>query len=97
MDALAEDHLNDVMSNAVAIMTAVLATRHRSVWWVDPVGAILISGIIMYRWYDVILDQVKVCIYSQIVFLQVLLLMCMLMISLDSSNDFTYCYYGYYL
>ena len=61
MDALAEDHLNDVMSNSVAIVTAAIAVKYKNMWWIDPVGAILISAIIIYRWYDVILDQVKVC------------------------------------
>jgi divalent metal cation (Fe/Co/Zn/Cd) transporter len=64
MDALAEDHLNDVMSNGVALVTASIAFRYEN-WWVDPAGAILISAIIIYRWYDIILDQVKVWIRNK--------------------------------
>lgn len=59
MDALAEDHINDVMSNAVALVTGLIAYWYKN-WWIDPSGAILISVIIIYRWYDIILDQVKV-------------------------------------
>lgn len=58
IDALAEDHLNDVWSNAVAIATAAIAT-HTTLWWFDPFGAILISVVIIYRWYHVIWEQVK--------------------------------------
>ena len=36
--ALAEDHLNDVMSNSAAIITAGIAANVHSVWWLDPVG-----------------------------------------------------------
>lgn len=48
--ALAEDHLNDVMSNSVALATASIAVRSTGGWWVDPVGAIVISIAIIYRW-----------------------------------------------
>mmetsp|Transcript_15713 Transcript_15713/g.16456 ORF Transcript_15713/g.16456 Transcript_15713/m.16456 type:complete len:336 (+) Transcript_15713:28-1035(+) len=57
--ALAEDHLNDVMSNATAIVTASLAIFYTKYWYIDQIGAILISLVIIYRWIDVISDQVK--------------------------------------
>jgi cation diffusion facilitator family transporter len=47
--ALAEDHLNDVFSNLGAVGTAAIATN-TSAWWMDPVGAILISFVIIYRY-----------------------------------------------
>jgi len=56
--ALAEDHLNDVMSNAVAVVTAVVAFN-TPWWWFDPLGAILISVVIMYRWFGIIREQVQ--------------------------------------
>lgn len=59
LDALAEDHLNDVMSNSMAVATAVAALKYTSVWYIDPVGAIVISSIIIYRWIDVINEQVR--------------------------------------
>jgi cation diffusion facilitator family transporter len=59
LEALAEDHLNDVLSNAVAIITASIAARVENLWWFDPVGAILISIVIIYRWMGIMYEQVK--------------------------------------
>ena len=56
--ALAEDHFNDVISNTVAIATAA-AAFHTPYWWIDPIGAILISLVIIYRWIAIINEQVK--------------------------------------
>jgi len=56
--ALAEDHFNDVISNAAAMVTAAIAF-HTPAWWLDPVGAVLISLVIIYRWVDIISEQVK--------------------------------------
>ncbi|WIA22973.1 hypothetical protein OEZ86_009896 [Tetradesmus obliquus] len=58
MLALAEDHLNDIMSNLCAIVTAVLAGVVANGWWVDPVGAIAISGYIVARWLAIAKQQV---------------------------------------
>jgi len=58
LSALAEDHLNDVMSNAGALVTLAIAL-HTPAWWTDPVGAILISVVIIYRWLDVMNEQIK--------------------------------------
>lgn len=58
LEALAEDHFNDVISNLAAIVTVVIA-YYTVAWWVDPVGAILISVVIIYRWVFIVLDQVK--------------------------------------
>jgi divalent metal cation (Fe/Co/Zn/Cd) transporter len=59
LEALAEDHLNDVMSNSIAIITAALASEITSVWWLDATGAIFISAVIIFRWALIILEQVK--------------------------------------
>lgn len=58
ISALAEDHFNDVISNTVAIATAA-AAFHTPYWWIDPLGAILISLVIIYRWIAIINEQVK--------------------------------------
>lgn len=58
LDALAEDHLNDVISNTAAIVTAAVAFN-TPYWWMDPGGAILISVIIISRWISIIYEQVK--------------------------------------
>lgn len=36
-----QDHLNDIMSNLVAIVTAVLAGLVNGGWWIDPAGTYL--------------------------------------------------------
>lgn len=59
LEALAEDHLNDVFSNTAAIVAASIAFNIRKVWWVDPIGAIAISVVIIVRWFAVMLEQVK--------------------------------------
>ncbi|BDA45864.1 Metal tolerance protein 9 [Coccomyxa sp. Obi] len=59
MGALAEDHLNDVVSNAGAIVTATIAAKVLGAWWVDPLGAIVISLWIISRWIGLTYVQVK--------------------------------------
>ena len=58
LSALAEDHLNDVMSNVAALVTAVIAF-HTPAWYIDPIGAILISLAIIVRWMYVMAEQVR--------------------------------------
>ena len=57
--ALAEDHLNDVVSNGGAIGAAFLAVFSKSLWWVDSFGAIVISVWIIARWYNVTKEQME--------------------------------------
>jgi cation diffusion facilitator family transporter len=59
MAALAEDHLNDVISVAGALVTAVIASHWKEEWYVDPVGAIVISLWIIWRWVHLTYSQVK--------------------------------------
>lgn len=59
VEALAEDHLNDVISNSMALLTASLAYYLPNSWWMDPIGAILISVVIIYRWCSIINEQIK--------------------------------------
>ena len=60
MGALAEDHLNDVVSNAGAIITATIASRVKGAWFVDPLGAIVISLWIISRWIGLTYVQVRI-------------------------------------
>lgn len=39
--AYAQDHLFDVVTNSVGLASTVLAVRYA--WWIDPVGAIIVS------------------------------------------------------
>lgn len=48
-----------MFSNTAAIVTIAIASSVRDAWWVDPVGAILISLVIIYRWIGIINEQVK--------------------------------------
>lgn len=50
LDAVAEDHRNDVASNSVAIVAAAVASRWAVLWAADPVGAVLISLWIIRAW-----------------------------------------------
>jgi cation diffusion facilitator family transporter len=59
LEALAEDHLNDVWSNAGAVITGAIAGTHPVVWWLDPTGGIVISFVIILRWLHLSWEQVK--------------------------------------
>ena len=59
MLALAEDHLNDILSNAAAVVAAVAAWMVVNGWWIDPTGAVLISLYIVWRWIDIAKQQVR--------------------------------------
>ena len=59
LEALAEDHLNDVWSNAGAVITGAIAGTHPVVWWLDPTGGIVISVVIIIRWLHLSWEQVK--------------------------------------
>lgn len=56
--ALAEDHANDVASNAVAILASTFATWHSDLWYLDGLGAILISLYIVISWYNIAVEQI---------------------------------------
>ena len=59
VNALAEDHFNDVFSNSFAIAAAAIAYNFNEIWWCDPIAAIVISLVIIYRWFAIISEQVK--------------------------------------
>lgn len=58
-DALAQDHRNDVFSNTVAVTTSLLAHYHRSWWYADSIGAIVISVYIAFSWLATGKEQVE--------------------------------------
>ncbi|EGP83784.1 unnamed protein product [Zymoseptoria tritici ST99CH_1A5] len=43
-----EDHRNDLLINGFGLMTSVLGSRVK--WWIDPMGAIILSVLISYLW-----------------------------------------------
>ena len=50
--SLAQDALNDVLSNAVSLVSAALTLIRPELWLSDPIGAILIGGYIILTWYS---------------------------------------------
>ncbi|KAF1778969.1 Cation efflux protein, cytoplasmic domain [Phytophthora cactorum] len=58
-DALAQDHRNDVFSNSVAIAAAFAAHSHSNLWYLDSVGAIVISVYIAVSWLATGKEQVE--------------------------------------
>ncbi|CAH0489551.1 unnamed protein product [Peronospora farinosa] len=58
-DALAQDHRNDVFSNTVAVAAVFAAHMHSSLWYLDSIGAIVISVYIAVSWLATGKEQVE--------------------------------------
>ena len=41
------------------MITGALAGHHAGLWWVDPVGGIAISVVIILRWFALVHEQIK--------------------------------------
>ncbi|KAG0461561.1 hypothetical protein HPP92_021495 [Vanilla planifolia] len=54
--AYAQDHFFDVITNSIGLGTAVLAIK--LLWWIDPLGAILIALYTMSTWARTVLENV---------------------------------------
>lgn len=59
LDALFQDHLNDSLSNAVAAVALLCVMASPSLWFVDPLGAIVISVYIIFSWYSTGKEQIE--------------------------------------
>ena len=59
IEAMYQDHFNDALSNLIAVVALVLAMNHPNMWWVDPLGAIVISLYIMYSWYETGTEEIE--------------------------------------
>lgn len=57
VQAYAQDHRNDVLTNSIGLTAAILGDR--LYYWVDPVGAMLLALYIMYNWGSTALENVK--------------------------------------
>lgn len=55
--AVAQDHFNDVLSNAAAIVSAAVASHGLA--WFDPAGAIAISTYIAFSWLQTGTEQIE--------------------------------------
>jgi len=49
---LIDDHRNDVCTNLMALAAALIASRIQSLWFFDPLGAIVLSIWICFNWYQ---------------------------------------------
>ncbi|KAJ6145630.1 hypothetical protein N7470_009525 [Penicillium chermesinum] len=43
-----EDHRNDLLINGIGVMTSIMGSKVR--WWIDPMGAIILSVLISFLW-----------------------------------------------
>ena len=51
MSALAQDHLNDSLTTAFALVAVGITSANDSLWIVDPIFAILLGCYIVYTWF----------------------------------------------
>jgi len=59
LEAVAQDHKNDALSNGVSAVCLLLALYSKKLWWCDGVGAILISFYIIYSWFETGKEQIE--------------------------------------
>ena len=59
LEALAQDHWNDALSNGVAAIALLCALKYPTLWFLDPLGAILISIYIIHSWYSTGKEQIE--------------------------------------
>ena len=59
LEALAQDHWNDALSNTVAAAALLVTLKRPALWYLDAVGAILISMYIIYSWYSTGVEQIE--------------------------------------
>ena len=53
----AQDHRNDVATNTIGLISAMLGDR--LLFWIDPLGAILLAAYIVYNWAETALENMK--------------------------------------
>lgn len=58
VQALAQDHENDVVFNIAATICPLVGIWTK-LGWIDPVGGILLSVYIIYEWMAVLLDNIR--------------------------------------
>lgn len=62
VEAAAQDNLNDVLSNSVALFAALCTQIKPSFWICDPLGALLISVYIIASWVQTGIEQAEMII-----------------------------------
>eukprot|EP01006_Ploeotia_vitrea_P044191 TRINITY_DN66816_c8_g2_i5.p1 TRINITY_DN66816_c8_g2~~TRINITY_DN66816_c8_g2_i5.p1 ORF type:complete len:647 (+),score=305.69 TRINITY_DN66816_c8_g2_i5:77-2017(+) len=56
--ALAQDHQNDMATNSLALVAAMIAAEFRTMWFFDAIGAMLLSAYIMVSWVQAGKEQI---------------------------------------
>lgn len=59
IETLSEDHLNDVVNNSLSLAIASIASQYQFLWYLDPIGAFLISLWILKGWIENGRQQIK--------------------------------------
>ena len=59
IEAVALDHWNDCLSNAVAAIALLFTLSNEMLWILDPIGAIIISVYIIFSWYSTGREQIE--------------------------------------
>ena len=59
LEALAQDHWNDCLSNTVAAVALLCVFANEHLWILDPIGAIIISLYIIFSWYSTGKEQIE--------------------------------------
>ncbi|CAG8505721.1 4378_t:CDS:2 [Cetraspora pellucida] len=57
---LAQDHRNDLVINSFGLVMSLLGAN--LVWWIDPLGAILIALLILRSWTNTAYEQIKLIV-----------------------------------
>jgi divalent metal cation (Fe/Co/Zn/Cd) transporter len=55
-----EDHRNDLIINGFGIATSLMGSYVR--WWIDPMGAILLSALIIFLWMRTAISEFKLLV-----------------------------------
>jgi len=59
LEAVAQDHWNDCLSNVVAAIALLCTLANERLWLLDPIGAIIISLYIIFSWYSTGKEQIE--------------------------------------
>lgn len=55
-----EDHRNDLIINGLGLFFSVMGSKVR--WWIDPMGAIILSSIVISLWMRTAVSEFKLLI-----------------------------------
>ena len=62
VEAYAQDHRNDVLTNAVSLVGAAVAAKVDGAWWADPLACILLSVYVVASWAQTAREQAKLLV-----------------------------------